>query len=93
MECAAAGAAIPLRSGVLGVVRRGLARLRPPARKLRLCESLSLGEKRSVAVVQFEGARYLVGATPASITLLSRLADAEPDGVGCGRQKGEPCEP
>jgi flagellar biogenesis protein FliO len=61
--------------------------LRRPARQLRLCESLSLGEKRLVAVLQFEGQRYLVGATGASITLLSKL----PDSAGCSA-KGEACE-
>lgn len=51
---------------------RGLLR-RTPQRKLRLCESLGLGEKRLIAVVQFETTRYLVGATGSSITLLGQL--------------------
>ena len=44
-------------------------------RRLRLCESLPLGERRFVAVVEFDGARFLVGGTPSSLVLLSRLAD------------------
>jgi flagellar biogenesis protein FliO len=73
--------------------RRGLAERirawvrRRPARQLRLCESLSLGEKRVVAVLQFEGQRYLVGATGASITLLSKL----PDSAGSSSQE-KACE-
>jgi len=89
----AAGTEVPARGSVLELVRHCLTRLRAPARKLRLCESLSLGERRAVVVLEFEGARYLVGATPASITLLSRLADADQDGIGGFSQEGKPCEP
>jgi flagellar biogenesis protein FliO len=42
-------------------------------RSLRICESLPLGEKRLLAVVQFEGHRFLIGATNNSISLLDRL--------------------
>jgi flagellar biogenesis protein FliO len=45
-------------------------------RRLRLCESLPLGERRFVAVVEFDAARFLVGGTPSSLVLLSRLEDA-----------------
>ena len=45
-------------------------------RRLRLCESLPLGERRFVAVVEFEASRFLVGGTPSSLVLLSRLSDA-----------------
>ena len=41
--------------------------------KLRLCETLSLGEKRFVAVVEFESSQFLLGGTSHSITLLSQL--------------------
>ncbi len=44
-------------------------------RRLRLCESLSLGEKRFVAVVQFETQQFLIGGGPASISLLARLGE------------------
>lgn len=63
----------------LGSLWRQTARLsgRTP-RRLRLCESLQLGERRFVAVVEFEEARFLVGGTPSSLVLLSRLeASAE----------------
>ena len=45
-------------------------------KRLRLCESLPLGERRFVAVVEFDRARFLVGGTPSALVLLSRLADA-----------------
>lgn len=46
---------------------------RRPARRLRLCEMLSLGDRRFVAVLEFEGMRFLVGGTAASLVLLDRL--------------------
>lgn len=42
-------------------------------RGLRLCESLSLGERRFVAVVEYEGARFLLGGTSGSLVLLTKL--------------------
>jgi len=46
---------------------------RRPQRRLRLCESLPLGERRFVAVVEFEQERFLVGGTSASLILLAHL--------------------
>lgn len=45
-------------------------------RRLRLCESLSLGEKRFVAVIQYEGQQFLVGGSASSLNLLARLGEA-----------------
>ncbi len=44
-------------------------------KRLRLCESLGLGERRFVAVVEFDRARFLVGGTSSSLSLLARLDD------------------
>jgi flagellar biogenesis protein FliO len=44
-------------------------------RSLRLCETLPLGEKRLLAVVQFDRQRFLIGATSQSVSLLQRLDD------------------
>ena len=55
------------------------ARTRLP-RSLRLCESLSLGERRFLAVVECEGSRFLVGGTASSLAMLTRLDD------GTGRE-------
>jgi len=51
-------------------------RVRKMPRQLRLCESLSLGEKRVVAVVQYEGQKFLVGGSAHSVRLLGRLGPA-----------------
>lgn len=50
-----------------------------PVRRLRVCESLGLGERRFVAVVEFEQSRFLVGGTSGSLTLLAKLDDAHGD--------------
>lgn len=61
---------------VLAFWQRLLRVSRRAPRRLRLCESLALGDRRFVAVVEFERARFLVGGTPSSLVLLSRLQDA-----------------
>jgi flagellar biogenesis protein FliO len=47
-----------------------------PARQLRLRETLALGERRFLAVVEFEQQRFLIGGTGSSVALLSHLPDA-----------------
>ena len=42
-------------------------------RRLRLCETLSLGEKRFVAVVEYGRQRFLLAGTQQNISLLQRL--------------------
>ena len=42
-------------------------------KRLRLCESLPLGERRFVAVIEFEQSRFLVGGTSSSLVLLADL--------------------
>lgn len=54
-----------------------LARLRiRRTRRLRLRETLSLGERRLVAIVECDEREFLVGATGQTISLLARLGDA-----------------
>ena len=53
-------------------LRQGLKRHRSE-RRLRLSETLSLGEKRFLAVVQFQRQEFLVGGTGNSIALLTKL--------------------
>lgn len=52
-------------------------RARRSHRSLQVKESAGLGERRFVAVVQFERQRFLVGGGPGSVTLLAQLADGE----------------
>jgi flagellar biogenesis protein FliO len=83
--------------------RMGWRVVRRAPKRLRLCESLPLGERRFVAVVEFEAARFLVGGTASSLVLLSRLPDQGRDqtedaggandefnsGAGAGKKRQE----
>ena len=46
-------------------------------RRLRVLETVTLGDKRLVAVIQAEGRRFLVGGGPSGVSLLTPL-DREP---------------
>ena len=62
---------------------------RRSARRLRLSETLSLGEKRFLAVVQFQQQEFLVGGTGSSIALLAKLNGPEaPDSHNAAQQAG-----
>ena len=57
------------------------------ARKtLRVCESVSLGDKRFVALVQVDDERFLIGGSSGSVSLLSRLPEAKTFAVVLGRE-------
>lgn len=49
-------------------------------KSLLVRETVPLGDRRFVAVVQFERKRFLVGGSPASVTLLSALPDDDTTG-------------
>jgi flagellar biogenesis protein FliO len=42
---------------------------------LSVRETASLGERRFVAVIQFEQQRFLIGGSPSSVNLLAQLPD------------------
>jgi flagellar biogenesis protein FliO len=68
------------------IVRLG----RRAPRRLRLAESLPLGERRFVAVVEFENSRFLLGGTSSSLVLLARLEPGHAissDAKGAGGQQ------
>ena len=59
-----------------GWMRRLRRRLRArPEKLLRLTETLSLGERRFLAVVEVEQQKFLIGGTSSSVCLLARLGD------------------
>jgi len=55
------------------------------ARRLRVCETLSLGERRFLAVIEFDRQEFLVGGSGNSLALLARLHE--------GRVIAEPSPP
>ncbi len=50
---------------------------RSERRTLRVTESVSLGDKRSVHLIEVDGQRILLGASAAGVTLLSQLPSAK----------------
>jgi len=65
-----------LRARLVTLWERVLRISRRAPKCLRLCESLPLGDRRFLAVVEFEKQRFLVGGTASSLVLLSRLGDS-----------------
>lgn len=72
----------PISMSTLGrVLQRCHAKLceswpsRHKQRSLLIKESAGLGERRFVAVIQFERQRFLIGGSPGSVALLAILRD------------------
>ncbi len=55
-------------------------RSRQVSKRLRVCETVSLGEKRFLAVIEVDGVQFLVGGASSSISTLARLE--RPEGFG-----------
>lgn len=63
-------------SGLPGIVKKIFSLFHAASsesRKLRLIETVSLGEKRFVALIQADGKSFLIGGCSAGVSLLSRL--------------------
>jgi flagellar biogenesis protein FliO len=57
--------------------RRSTRWLARPPRQLRLCETLALGDRRFLALVECGAKRFLIAGTGASVALLATLAPEE----------------
>ncbi|MDQ2925798.1 MAG: flagellar biosynthetic protein FliO [Acidobacteriota bacterium] len=64
-----------LSRGVAWIRARG--NTRSSTRRLQVVETVSLGEKRFVAVVRVDGLQFLVGGSSTGVALLSQLSTAE----------------
>jgi len=60
-------------------LKRWLSKPRRRSRRLRMVETLSLGERRIVGVLEVDGREFLIGATAQSVALLSELSDGAGD--------------
>ncbi|MGB6744442.1 MAG: flagellar biosynthetic protein FliO [Terracidiphilus sp.] len=65
-----------------GLLIRGLAWLKKnnkfaAAKQLRVAETVSLGEKRFVSVIQVDGQKFLIGGGSQGVTLLTQLGAAQ----------------
>jgi len=47
------------------------------AKAMRLCETISLGDKRFLAIVQVDEERILIGGSASTVSLLTRLPEAK----------------
>lgn len=68
----------PLAPG--GLLKRALSWLNgnySTPKRLRVLETVTLGDKRLVAVIQAEGRRFLVGGGPSGVSLLTALDHAQ----------------
>jgi flagellar biogenesis protein FliO len=76
----------------LGAISRRVMCAREPKR-LRLCETLSLGNRGYVAVVRYRDQQFLVGGTSNSVALLAELSgppSIEPKVTGTPNSGEEP---
>jgi hypothetical protein len=60
-----------------GVLARGV------SRRLKVAETVSLGEKRFVSILQVDGEQFLVGGSQSNVVLLAKL-EAKPEVFGAG---------
>jgi len=56
---------------------RKLVGSRRSEKRLRVCETVSLGEKRFVAVIEVDGEQFLVGGASSSVATLARLEPSQ----------------
>ena len=63
-------------------------RVQQARKNLKVCENVSLGEKRFVAVIQVDEERFLIGGSSSSVSLLTRLPEAKTFAGELGREAG-----
>ena len=51
------------------------------SRRIRVSDTVSLGEKRFVSIVQVDGVQFLIGGSAGGVSLLAKLDRQEPTGV------------
>ncbi len=76
------GAAVRPVQGIAGALGQWWRTRTQPARHLRLVETLALGPKRSVALIELDGQRFLAGMGADGVTTLVPAPAAAPAGEG-----------
>jgi flagellar biogenesis protein FliO len=54
----------------------GVLRSARPEKRMKLCESVSLGDKRFLAIVRVDAKYFLVGGSSSSVAMLAPLSDS-----------------
>jgi flagellar biosynthesis protein FliO len=62
-------------------------RMRAPQKRLRVCESVSLGEKRFLAIVKVDSESFLLGGSTTNVSMLAKLS--APTGFAAVFQKAD----
>jgi flagellar biogenesis protein FliO len=81
LEACGSAARTPLKQIVIDALLRAWRTLRQAAKSqtarkhLRVCENVSLGDKRFVALIQVDDERFLIGGAASSIAMLARLSE------------------
>ena len=57
-------------------VRNSFKTLHAPKKRLHVCESVSLGEKRFLAIVRVDSESFLLGGATGNVAMLAKLNDA-----------------
>lgn len=70
------------KPGLLSIILSKLRSQAAAAKKLKLVETVSLGEKRFVAIIHAEGRNYLVGGGSSGVALLAQLDKQQSEEVG-----------
>jgi flagellar biogenesis protein FliO len=72
------GAVLAVLTAFIWALRRGSLRLSrfAPKGAVSVETAMSLGERRSLAIIAVEGRRMLIGLTPAAISLITDLGPA-----------------
>jgi hypothetical protein len=66
---------------------------RTNTKRLRVSETVSLGEKRFVAVVHIDGLQFLLGGGPTNVSLLAQLTPGETFGSVLKETEATPASP
>jgi len=61
--------------GFWNIFLRYFRNIRAPQKRLRVCESVSLGEKRFLAIVRVDSESFLLGGSTGSVSMLAKLND------------------
>jgi hypothetical protein len=62
-------------------------RARSQRKTLSIRETVGLGDRRFVSVIQFERQRFLIGSSPSAVTLLAHLADESAAAENAGERE------
>jgi hypothetical protein len=76
------------KPGLLGRTFKWLRSNAAPEKKLRVVETVPMGDKRMVAIIEADGQRFLVGCSSNGVSLLSSLKEEQSQAVTLDAAEG-----